>query len=143
MSQLKNPGIQEDNDLKKIFDLFIRNYKLFIISVVIALGLAVIKNRLTVPIYEISSSILIKEGSKQSAGGTGMTDFLNSSLFGVNQNFQNELWVLKSSPVIEQTINNFDLSVKYLRKEGFLYLDAYKEVPFRILYMQKVLLRLQ
>jgi len=137
MSQLKNPGIQEDNDLKKIFDLFIRNYKLFIISVVIALGLAVIKNRLTVPIYEISSSILIKEGSKQSAGGTGMTDFLNSSLFGVNQNFQNELWVLKSSPVIEQTINNFDLSVKYLRKEGFLYLDAYKEVPFRILYMQK------
>lgn len=136
MSQLKNPNLQEENDLKKIFDLGARNYKLFIISLVVALGLAFFKNRTAIPIYEISSSILIKEDTKQSSGGKGMNDFLNSSLLGVNQNFQNELWVLKSSPVIEQTIKNLDLAVSYQRKEGFLHIDAYKQVPFQVLPMQ-------
>ncbi|MEI6750367.1 MAG: GumC family protein [Bacteroidales bacterium] len=136
MSQSKNPNLQEENDFKKIFDLVIRNYKLFIISIVVAFGLAIFKNRTSIPIYEISSSILIKEDAKQSSGGKGMNDFLNSSLFGVNQNFQNELWVLKSSPVVEQTIRNLDLSVSYQRKQGFLHLDAYKQVPFQILPMQ-------
>jgi tyrosine-protein kinase Etk/Wzc len=136
MSQLRNPNLQEENDIKKIFDQVIRNYKLFIVSVVIALGLAVVKNRTSIPVYQISSSILIKEEAKQSSGSSGMTDFLNNSLFGINQNFQNELWILKSSPVIEKTIKNLDLTVSYMRKEGFLYLDAYKEVPFHIVLMQ-------
>lgn len=135
MSQLKNPNLQEENDLKKILDLVLRNYKLFIISVIIALGLAVFKTRTSKPIFSISASILIKEDSKQSSGGKGINDFLNSSLLGVNQNFQNELWVLKSSPVIEKTVTNLDLSVSYYRKKGFLYLEAYKEVPFKVLYM--------
>jgi tyrosine-protein kinase Etk/Wzc len=133
MSQLKNPNLQEENDIKKIFELVLRNYKLFIICVIVAFGLAIIKTRTSKPIYSVSSSILIKEDTKQSSGGKGMNDFLNSSLLGVNQNFQNELWVIKSTPVIEQTIKNLDLAVSYFRKDGFLYLDAYKQVPFRIL----------
>jgi capsular exopolysaccharide synthesis family protein len=137
MAQVKTSNPQEENDLKNIFELVIRNYKLFIISIIIALGLAVFKTRTSTPIYQISSSILIKEDTKQSGGGGGMTDFLNSSLFGLNQNFQNELWVLKSSPVIEQTIKNLDLTVSYMRKEGFLDVDAYKHVPFKVLYLQK------
>lgn len=137
MAHLKNPNLQEENDLKKIVDLFIRNYKFFLISIVIALSLAVLKNRTSVPVYEISSSILIKEDTKQSSGGGGMNDFLNSSLFGIDQNFQNELWVLQSSPVIEQSIKNLDLQVSYKRKEGFLYLDAYKVVPFQVLFVSK------
>ncbi|NVO20118.1 MAG: polysaccharide biosynthesis tyrosine autokinase [Bacteroidetes bacterium] len=63
-----------------------------------------------------------------------MNDFLNSSLFGKNQNFENELWTLQSTPVIEQTIKNLDLSVSYFRKERFMEIDAYKEVPFKVLY---------
>jgi tyrosine-protein kinase Etk/Wzc len=134
MPQSRISNLQEENDLKKILDLVLKNYKLFIISIIIALGLAVVNNRTSIPIYEVSSSILIKEDSKQSSAGKGMNDFLNSSLFGVNQNFQNELWVLKSSPVIEQTIRNLDLTVSYQRKEGFLMLDAYKNVPFKVYY---------
>jgi len=68
--------------------------------------------------------------------GQNVNDFLNSGLFGVNQNFQNELWVLKSSPVVEQTIRNLDLTVSYFRKEGFQYLEVYNNKPFRVLLLQ-------
>jgi tyrosine-protein kinase Etk/Wzc len=133
MSQSQNINLQEENDLKKITDLILRNYKLFIACILLAIGLAYIINRFSIPVYKISSSVLIKEDAKQ-PGSRGINDFLNSGLFSMNQNFQNELWVLKSSPVFEQTIKNLDLSVSYFRKEGFQYLDAYKDTPFHIVF---------
>jgi tyrosine-protein kinase Etk/Wzc len=133
MAQINTINMQEDNDLKKVIELVLRNYKLFIICLAVAMSLAFLKNKYTIPIYRISSSVLIKENGDQS-GRSGMNDFLNSNLFGKNQNFQNELWVFKSSPVIEKTVKNINLSVSYYRKKGFQYFDAYKEVPFRILF---------
>jgi capsular exopolysaccharide synthesis family protein len=135
MPQSQNINLQEENELKKITELILRNYKLFIAGIIIALGLAYIVNRFSIPVYKISSSVLIKEDTKQS-GGRDVNDYLNSSLFKINQNFQNELWVLKSSPVIEQTIRDLDLSVSYYRKEGFQYFDAYKNAPFHIVFQR-------
>src|ERR1035437_4707137 len=135
MSLSQNINLQEENDLKKITELISRNYKLFIAGIIVAFGLAYIVNRFSIPVYKISSSVLIKEDTKQS-GGSDANNYLNSSLFRMNQNFQNELWMLKSSPVIEQTIINLDLSVSYYRKKGFQYFDAYKNVPFHIVFQQ-------
>ncbi len=132
MSQMQNINLQEDNDLKRAVDLFLRNYKLFIFSLVVFIGLAFLKNYFSIPVYQISSSILIKEDENQNR--SNMNDFLNSSLFGKNQNFENELWVLKSIPVVEQTVKNLDLTVTYYRKEKYQMVDAYKAVPFRVLY---------
>jgi capsular exopolysaccharide synthesis family protein len=133
MSESQNINLQEENDFKKIADLILRNYKLFIAGIIVALGLAYLLNRFSIPVYKISSSVLIKEDKNQS-GGNDANNYLNSSLFRMNQNFQNELWVLKSSPVIEQTVKNLDLSVSYFRKKGFQYLDAYKNAPFHIVF---------
>lgn len=85
--------------------------------------------------YKVSSSILIKEESTQSTG-RNVNEYLNSSLFGTNQNVQNELWVLKSSPVIESTIRNLDLSVSYFQQKGFQKVDAYQDVPFSVLLLK-------
>jgi tyrosine-protein kinase Etk/Wzc len=125
---------QENSDLQKIVKLFTRNYKLFIFSMVIAMGMAFLVSRFKIPEYKISSSLLIKEETRRPGGN--VNEFLNSSLFGVNQNFQNELWVLKSNPVIEQTIRNLNLMVSYFHKEGFQYLDAYDNMPFRVLLLK-------
>lgn len=133
MSQIQNLNIQEDNDIKKAVELILRNYKLFIASLIIALGLALYRNFTSIPMYKISSSVLIKENSKQS-GSPDMNDYLNSSLFGTNLNFQNELWVLQSTPVVQKTVKNINLSVNYYKKTDFNYLDAYNIAPFQILF---------
>ncbi len=133
MSQINNFNLQEDNDLKKATELVLRNYKLFIISLIITFGYALYLNYSTIPIYSVSSSVLIKENSDQN-GNRAMNDYLNSSLFGEDKNFQNELWVLQSTPVIEKTVKSINLSVCYYRKSDFKYLDAYNETPFRILF---------
>ncbi len=127
--------IDQESELNKLFELIQRNYLFFVISVVIALALAFSVNRYAIPTYEITSSLMIKE-DKGSTSRSDMTDFLNSGLFGHDKNFQNELWILKSTPVFEQTVNNLDLAVNYYRKKGFLYYDAYEDAPFHILYVK-------
>jgi tyrosine-protein kinase Etk/Wzc len=126
--------IQEENDLKKVTTIFLRNYILFIVSTIITLSVAFLINQYSRPVYSISSSILIKDNKNQ-AVGREVNEFLNSSLFGNNQNFQNELWVLKSSPVLEQTIRNLDLSITYYSKGRFQYHDAYQNAPFQVWFL--------
>lgn len=134
MPPSKNMAIQQETDLNRIIELFTRNYKLFVLSTVITIIAAFLINRNAVPSYKVSSSLLIKEDN--SAQNGNMNDFLNSGLLRTNQNFQNALWVLKSSPVIQQTVNNLDLNVSYYNKVGFKYLDAYEELPFRVLLLR-------
>lgn len=134
MFQSQNINIQQENELKKISGLFFRHHRLFIISVIIAVSLAFLINHYSIPVYKISSSILIKENETQRSR-TDVNDFINSSLFGNNQNFQNELWVIKSSPVIERTIKNLDLEINYYRKDGFQYFDTYQNLPFQVSYL--------
>ncbi|NJO69302.1 MAG: polysaccharide biosynthesis tyrosine autokinase [Bacteroidetes bacterium] len=132
MSQTHNVNLQEENELQKIWEQVTRHYYLFIFGIVLALGIAFIINQYSTPVYKISSSILIKENQRQQ----DMGDFINSNLFGTNQNLQNELLLLKSSPVISQTIRNLDLPVSYYQKKGFQKVDAYKNVPFRVMYLR-------
>jgi capsular exopolysaccharide synthesis family protein len=125
---------QDDSDLKQLVQLVARNYKIFIIGVVVAVGIAFLAIRFMTPNYKVSSSLLIKEDTQRS--NQNMNDFLNSSLLGISKNFQNELWVLKSTPVIEQTIRNLDLTTGYYQKNGLQYEDIYGKAPFRVLLLQ-------
>lgn len=133
MAQSNNINMQEDNDLKKVAELLLRNYKLFIFSMFIAISVAFLLNRYLVPVSKIAASVLIKEKNDQS-GSAGVNDFLNSSLFGKNENFQNELWVFQSLPVFKNTVKNINLSVSYYQKKDFQVIDVYNEAPFRILF---------
>jgi capsular exopolysaccharide synthesis family protein len=129
----QNITIQEETDIKKLFDLVIRHYRIFVGTIIITLILAFAVNRFATPIFKISASMLIKEETQ--AQHRDVNDFINSSLFGLNHNFQNELWILKSSPVIAQTVKNLDLTVNYYQKDGIKNSDAYKKAPFQILLM--------
>jgi capsular exopolysaccharide synthesis family protein len=123
----------EESDLKLFVQYITRSYKLFIISIVVALGLAYLVNSFVIPKYKISSSLLITE--ENGSNNSNVNEFLNSNLFGINKNIQNELWLLKSAPIIDQTIKNLNLSVNYYKKKGLLQqdVDVYGNVPFQVL----------
>jgi tyrosine-protein kinase Etk/Wzc len=133
MPHSQNINIQEENDSRKIYELISRNRILFILSMIVVFGLAFFINHYSIPTFGISASILVKEKAQQ--GGSDVTDYLNSNLFGKNVNFQNELWVIKSEPVIEKTVSNLDLNVTYYNKRRLLFYDAYQNVPFKISYL--------
>lgn len=131
MLQPRNFNIQEENDLRKIVGQVKRNYLLFLSGVIIALVIAYLVNIYSIPAFKISASILIKQENKQQSN---INDYINTNLFGSSQNVQNELEVIKSSPVLQQTVKNLDLPVTYYVKENFLFREHYKNTPFKVLY---------
>jgi tyrosine-protein kinase Etk/Wzc len=133
MPNSQNINIQEENELKKIIELISRYYFLFILCTIGTLFAAFFINRYSIPVYSISSSILIKGNTSQSRGSEN--DFLFNNLFGRNQNFQNELWVMKSYPIIEKTVINLDLTVTYYNKGNFNYYESYNSAPFKVSFL--------
>lgn len=130
MAQTHIVNINEENEFQKILEQIKKYYYLYLGGIIIALGIAFFFNQYSVPVYKITSSLIIRDNQNQQNLG----DYLTSNLFGANENLQNELLLLKSSPVISQTIKNLDLPVTYFEKRGFQYFELYKNVPFKIMY---------
>lgn len=131
MSQNHSLRLQEDNELQKIIEQLIRKKHYFIIGVLSALILAFALNYYSTPKYRISTQISIIESESKQAMG----EYINSALFR-SGSLQNELLLLKSSPIISKTVTNLDLPVSYYVKKRWKYVDAYKNVPFKVLYMR-------
>lgn len=132
MSKVHNINIQEENEFQKTLELIVRNYHYFIIGIVVAFVAAFLINYYSVPVYKVTSTILIKENKDKQ----NMNDVINANIFGANKNLQNELLVLKSAPVLSQTVRNLDLPVSYFTKKGFKFIDSYKNVPFKVMYLR-------
>lgn len=129
-----NASRQEDSELVKTISLITRNYKIYLASLAAALFIAFLINHYKIPAYRIRASLMILEDSRTPQ--SNINEYINSELFGMNQGIQNELYVLQSIPVVEQTVRNLDLMVSYYLKEGLQQLNAYKSIPIRVLQLQ-------
>ncbi len=59
-------------------------------------------------------------------------DFINNDLLNTTQNLQNELTIIKSFPLIEQTVKNLDLEVSYYEYIDYMMYNAYEWTPFKV-----------
>jgi capsular exopolysaccharide synthesis family protein len=122
---------QQGSDVLKLVKLIFRNIWLIIPFVILAVGIAYIVNRYTISSYYVSSTLLIKEDSRNRWSNNG-PNFINNDLLSDTRNLQNELQILQSIPLIEQTVKNLDLEVAYYEYWDYLYYSAYKSVPFKV-----------
>ncbi len=131
---IKQEALSEQNNQQfiKVFKLILRNIWIIIPVVILALGIAYVYNKYAIPIYQVSSTILIKEDSNNSSSVPGASAFINMGLFKNGQNIQNELVILKSFPNIEKMVKNLDLEVTYYEYKDYQYHNIYKASPFKV-----------
>ena len=81
---------EEKTDFQALFFKYIIHWPWFVASVLICTGLAFAYLRYQIPVYEVSSSILIKEDDKKSTNNalSAMQDF---GMLSMTSNFDNEL----------------------------------------------------
>ena len=122
---------QDTDIILKIIKLIFRNIWWIIPFVMVSVGIAYVVNRYTIPSWYVSSTLLIKEDSRNRWNNNG-PNFINNDLLSGTRNLQNELQILQSIPLIEQTVKNLDLEVAYYEYWDFLYYSAYKTAPFKV-----------
>jgi capsular exopolysaccharide synthesis family protein len=115
-------------DPRRLLYRALRYWYLIVLSIVVALSIAFIRNRYATRVYPVSASILIKE-AQEAAGGKLL--YPNNPLVSSYRNYMNELYIIKSYPMMESAIRELNFDVTFYQQGNFLTADAYEYLPVR------------
>ena len=118
----------DDIDIREILFYYLTYWKWFVVSFFVCILWAFIYLKVTTPVYDISSTIMIKDEKK----GGGLSDEL--SLFGGinifgNTSTENEIEVLKSKSLIRDVVKDLGLYISYIQKGILTKEGMYKSSP--------------
>ena len=116
--------------LRDMFYKYIRFLPIFILSVATALLGAFLYLRYTVPEYNASGSLIIK--NDPGAGRGGGDKF--TELFGNNrsQNIASEIEILKSGPLMQRVVHRLNLQFSYYAIGKIKTVNKYNQGPFLV-----------
>jgi capsular exopolysaccharide synthesis family protein len=113
-------------DVKRIVYQALRYWYFILLSLLLCLTFAYLKNRYAVRVYPITASIIIKETEE-----TGGAELLyKNSLIDPYRNYLNELYIIKSYPLIQNVLEDLNFGVSFYREGNFLTTEAYGGLPF-------------
>ena len=100
--ETQHPFQQEEEsiNLRELLDKYLYHWKWFLIGGFIALSIAFVYLRYSVPVYESSASVLIKDDEK-GGGMQGMDMFKDLGLMGGSVNLENEIEIYRSRTLLK------------------------------------------
>lgn len=123
-------GKQANNDLLHIFYRITNYWLLFLVSLVTALSIAFAYVRYSEPVFKVSTSILLRDDAQKDAGLDNL--FKELGIGSGKKNLENEIEVLKSTPLIRKAIDNLDFRILYFAEGNIRTSEIYHENPFTV-----------
>ena len=123
-------GQKPDNiDLKEIIGTYSKHWKWFILSVIIAVILAFVYLRYTIPEYEARAKIQIIE-DQNSASGLDL--FSELDLFGAKNKVEDEIEIINSRSNFIEVVRDLGLNTKVKLMGNILDTELYSNPPLNI-----------
>ena len=122
-------------DINTIIKMVVLNWQWFILSLIICVGLGLIYLRYTTPQHRAFAKILVKEDESAMRSGRNSLQFASAASLGMisaSNGFDNELEILKSRSLAEQTVRDMKLYVEYYAKGRIKYIPIYQVNPFNV-----------
>lgn len=91
--------------------------------------------RYQAPIYEINTSVLIKQGDKNQTSGqnTSLAAMQDLGMLSLANNFDNEIEIIQSRSLIKKVVNTLNLNITYQEKSSFGHpIQLYKDTPVQV-----------
>ena len=118
-------------DIRFFVFKLINNWYYFVISILLSLATAFGINRYSQETFEVSTVLLIKEktASMQSAA-----EILYDNTYAKDKRgLKNEEIILKSSPLIYETVKELDFDISYFVIGHIKTTETYEKIPFKII----------
>lgn len=124
---------KENFSLIEIISPYLRSWKVYVVSITICVICAFIYLKHATPIYQVSTSLILKDEAKNGGSIGALSEFEDFGLVGGNASkVDNELEILKSRSLIHKVIDKLGVNISYWKVEGFKKLAQYNNVPFSI-----------
>lgn len=133
---LDNKADDNEISIMEILFRYIKYWKWFVVSVVLAVVIAFVYFRYTVPVYNVTSTVILKDQKSQRGGmsggigGFGSLDGLE--LMGGISNVENETYVIRSKSAVRSVIDKLNLHTSYIVEGRIRSSDMYTNSPFII-----------
>ena len=151
MEEINNSGlynVQTDNeesssfDFKTIYTAIVLNWKWFVLSVIICLGIAAIYLRYATPQYQAYAKLLIKDNDDNRGGRRSLMSSSNLGIVSNSNGIDNEMVILSSASLAQQTVRDLKLYVTYKLegrvKDHLLYLNQPVSVDLDPAHLEKL-----
>lgn len=148
---LEMESIQENEekssfDFATIYTALILNWKWFVLSLIICMGAAHIYLRYATPIYQSAAKLLIKDdegsGSSFKGGNNSIMSATNLGIISNSNGIDNEMEILKSRALAQQTVYDLKLYVNYRHegklKDHILYGDQEVNIDMDLEHLKKL-----
>ncbi|MEO5893972.1 MAG: polysaccharide biosynthesis tyrosine autokinase [Ferruginibacter sp.] len=124
-----NNQVTGDFDFTDALYKFLPFWPVILASFVLSMTVAYCYLKYAIPLYEISSVILVKDDKK----GTNDVNILESlDMFGSKKNVENEIEILRSRSLLEQVVDNLQLYSATFYKGRMRNISAYQASPVKI-----------
>jgi len=126
-------SVKSEIDIRRVLKKYLKNWYFFAIALAIAFVFAHNKNRYIVPVYQLSTTVLIEDKSHsqvlQERGSISA-----SPIYLSNKVIDNQIALLKSFAQIKRIIEQLDFEVSYFKKGQFVDREIYKDSPFYVVF---------
>ena len=128
----QNPNKRSLFDPQELFKLLILNWKWFILSLIICLGLAYIKLRYSTTIYQTTAKMLVKAERQSSRSTMNVQGMANLGLISQTEGFDNELEIVRSKSLAADVVRDLGLNVTYSLKGNIRTIPLYRDTPIDV-----------
>lgn len=129
--RIRDEKYDEQINLRELILKYLYHWPVFIVGVLICISAAFFYLRYAQEVFEVNSTLLIKDEKK--GGATGAGDLLNDlDLFGTSKVVDNEIEILKSKTLMRKVVDRLNLSIDYHIEGRVSQSDAYASKPIDI-----------
>ncbi len=128
---------ENDFQFKEFLNKYTIHWQWFALGVSVCLLLAFLYLRYTIPQYQASTTILVKDEQK---GGmlSELSAFSDMGIGGgMKSNLDNEIEILKSRKLVESTVKKLNLNTALIVKGSVVDREIYQEAPIEVYFADK------
>lgn len=125
---LTNAVQEEEIDIKKIIYVVTRQWYWFLLFGLIGFGCAFLFNKVTKQEYSVNASLLVPEKTN----GIDMKDLFNGAFDQNKNNIYNQIEILKSYYLINQTLQNLKWRTSWYKKDFWIWREIYRNEPYDV-----------
>jgi tyrosine-protein kinase Etk/Wzc len=116
-------------NLREVLTKYLYHWPVFVLGLVICMLGAYFYLRYTQPIYQVTSTLLIKDQKKSASA-----DILNKfDQGGVSKDVDNEIEILKSRTLMTRVVERLNLNVQYRTEGRVIAVNAYENRPVNLI----------
>ena len=135
--ELENIAVVEQEerssfDFRTIYTMLILNWKWFLLSLVICLGIATIYLRYATPQFQAYAKFLIKDDQNNNGRSMGQMMMNNLGTITNSAGIDNEIEILYSQNLAQQAVTDLKLYTTYRTKGKFKEILLYKNQPINV-----------